>query len=74
MTVYVGVRACMCVSVYGWGGLLAVCVSLHFGLLGPKTSWSEVTMSSQAEHIWTQQCSPACPILEHMGSLHPDGR
>lgn len=24
-------------------------------------------------HIWTQQLSPTCTVVEHMGSLHPDG-
>lgn len=24
-------------------------------------------------HIWTQQLSPTCAVVEHMGSLHPDG-
>lgn len=37
-------------------------------------SWPGVTVTSEAVHIWTQQLSPACPVLDHMGSLHPDGQ
>lgn len=47
-------------------------VSLHFGLLRTKNSW--LGSRRQAVHIGTQQLSPACYVLEHMGTLHPDGQ
>lgn len=39
-----------------------------------QSSWSGVRpRGGEVVHIWTQQLTPACTVVEHMGSLHPDG-
>lgn len=52
---------------WGWQGMFA----LWTIRTEQQLAWSD---SDEAVHIWIQQLSPACPVLEHMGSLHPDGQ